>query len=200
MTDDRLILLLRDLAALAELRRDSSPFAIVPRSMRGGSPLGSMISKSSNAPADATDAQVRRLTNYLLTGHGQTATQVRGALLQRIAEEPLPGDPAAEYDPAHAQEVGRRIEGAPPRVRCVLDALRHVPTPYDPREAVCQRLADVLGETRADNKTSRAEDHAWHTEKIRILSGLTAQMQGHGEKLNAVHADVLHIKTSLGKD
>ena len=63
-----------------------------------------------------------------------------------------------------------------------------------------ERLADVLGETRADNKTSRAEDHAWHTEKIRIVSGLTAQMQGHGEKLNAVHADVLHIKTSLGKD
>ena len=144
MTDDRLILLLRDLAALAELRRDSSPSAIVPRSMRGGSPLGSMISKSSNAPADASEAQVRRLTNYLLTGHGQTATQVRGALLQRIAEEPLPGDPAAEYDPAHAQAVGRRIEGAPPRVRCVLDALRHVPSPYNPREAVCQRLADVL--------------------------------------------------------
>ena len=142
--DDRLILLLRDLAALAELRRDSSPFAIVPRSMRGGSALGSMISRASNAPTDATDAQVRRLTQYLLTGRGQTATQVRGALLLRIAEEPLPGDPAAEYDPVHAQEVARRVEVAPPRIRCVLDALRHVPTPYDPREAVCQRLADVL--------------------------------------------------------
>ena len=66
--------------------------------------------------------------------------------------------------------------------------------------AATNKLADVLGEMRADNKTSRAEDHAWHTEKIRILSGLTAQMQGHGEKLNAVHADVMHIKTSLGKD
>ena len=66
--------------------------------------------------------------------------------------------------------------------------------------AATNKLADVLGEMRSDNKTSRAEDHAWHTEKIRILSGLTAQMQGHGEKLNAVHVDVMHIKTSLGKD
>lgn len=61
-------------------------------------------------------------------------------------------------------------------------------------------LTSVLAGMKSDNKTSRAEDHAWHTEKIRILSGLTAQMRGHGEKLNAVHADVLHIKTSLGKD
>lgn len=66
--------------------------------------------------------------------------------------------------------------------------------------AATNKLTAVLAEMRADNKTSRAEDHAWHTEKIRILSGLTAQMQGHGEKLNAVHADVMHIKTSLGKD
>lgn len=66
--------------------------------------------------------------------------------------------------------------------------------------AATNKLADVLGEMRSDNKTSRAEDHVWHTEKIRILSGLTAQMQGHGDKLNQIHGDVLHIKTSLGKD
>lgn len=61
-------------------------------------------------------------------------------------------------------------------------------------------LTAVLAEMKSDNRVARTEDHAWHTEKIRILSGLTAQMQGHGEKLNAVHADVMHIKTSLGKD
>jgi hypothetical protein len=61
-------------------------------------------------------------------------------------------------------------------------------------------LTAVLTEMKSDNRVARTEDHAWHTEKIRILSGLTAQMQGHGEKLDAVHADVLHIKTSLGKD
>ena len=66
--------------------------------------------------------------------------------------------------------------------------------------AATNKLADVLGEMRADNKTSRTEDHAWHIEKIRILSGLTSQLQGHGEKLNQIHGDVLHIKTSLGKD
>ena len=63
-----------------------------------------------------------------------------------------------------------------------------------------ERLTAVLAEMKSDNRVARTEDHAWHTEKIRILSGLTAQMQGHGEKLNAVHADVMHIKTSLGKD
>lgn len=63
-----------------------------------------------------------------------------------------------------------------------------------------ERLADVLGETRSDNRAARVEDHAWHTEKIKILGGLTAQIQSQGDKLNQIHGDVLHIKTSLGKD
>lgn len=63
-----------------------------------------------------------------------------------------------------------------------------------------ERLTAVLAEMKSDNRVARTEDHAWHTEKIRILSGLTSQVQSHGEKLDAVHADVMHIKTSLGKD
>lgn len=61
-------------------------------------------------------------------------------------------------------------------------------------------LTSVLSEIKSDNRVARTEDHAWHTEKIKILGGLTAQIQTQGDKLNAVHADVLHIKTSLGKD
>lgn len=63
-----------------------------------------------------------------------------------------------------------------------------------------ERLTAVLAEMKSDNRVARTEDHAWHTEKIRILTGLTSQVQSHGEKLDAVHADVMHIKTSLGKD
>lgn len=63
-----------------------------------------------------------------------------------------------------------------------------------------ERLTSVLSEIKSDNRAARTEDHAWHTEKIRILTGLTSQVQSHGEKLDAVHADVMHIKTSLGKD
>lgn len=142
--DDRLILLLRDLAALAELRRESRPSTVVPASMRGGSPLASMIAKASNSTTDASEGQVRRLATFLATSGAASARQARAALVARIAEEPLPGDPAAAYDPEHAREVERRVAAAPTRIYAVLDALRHVPTPYDPHEAVCQRLADVL--------------------------------------------------------
>lgn len=62
------------------------------------------------------------------------------------------------------------------------------------------KLASVLGETRADNRVARTEDHAWHVEKIKILSGLTSQLQTQDGKLDSIHAGVKDIRDRLGND
>lgn len=142
--EDRLILLLRDLHSVRSLGRDNDPSSVAPRSLSGGSPLAAMISSRSNAADDASDAQTSHLWHFIYTGESKNAKRVRAALLHRIAEESLPGDPAAEYDPARARVAHERLRDAPEPIRSVLRTLRHVPTPYDPWESVCVRLAESL--------------------------------------------------------
>lgn len=61
-------------------------------------------------------------------------------------------------------------------------------------------LTSVLSEIKSDNRVARTEDHAWHVEKIKILSGLTSQLQTQDGKLDSIHAGVKDIRDRLGND
>lgn len=62
------------------------------------------------------------------------------------------------------------------------------------------KLSVVLDDLARDTRQGRAEDHAWHVEKIKALAELGHQVKSHGEKLGEVHAAVHQIKDRLGND
>lgn len=145
--DDQLILLLREQHHIRQFERDSDPSCVVPRFLRGGSPLAALQAR---APVGRTDVsahehEVKRMARRLAkNGDDERTSQDRAALVEAIGRLPLPGDPADDYDPAQSLHARELLSQAPENVRAVLEALRGVSTPYAPWEAVCEHLADVL--------------------------------------------------------
>jgi hypothetical protein len=145
--DDHLIILLREQHHIRQFERDSDPSCVVPRFLRGGSPLAALQAR---APVGRTDVsahehEVKRMARRLAkNGDDERTTKDRAALVAAIARQSLPGDPADDFDPMHTLAARQRLQEAPEDVRAVLEALRGVSTPYAPWEAVCEHLADVL--------------------------------------------------------
>lgn len=145
--DDHLIILLREQHHIRQFERDSDPACVVPRVLRGSSPLAAL---QAHAPVGRTnvsahDAEVRRMGKRLVkNGDDERTAKDRAALVDAIGRMPLPGDPADDYDPVQSLHARERLSQAPENVRAVLEALRGVSTPYAPWEAVCEHLADVL--------------------------------------------------------
>lgn len=139
---DRLITLLRALGHTKQFARDTDPRATVPRSMRGGNPLASMIARASNATDDATDRDVQLLWRRCTVAQGKTGAEARALVLAALAATPLPGDPADTYDPDTAREAHARYQSAPDDVYAVLRVLRSIAVPYTPWEAVCAIVAE----------------------------------------------------------
>lgn len=66
-----------------------------------------------------------------------------------------------------------------------------------------ERTAEVgaaLAELHAGSLTREAASHAWQSELSKVMQGIGHRLDQSGEKLTAIHGDVLHLKTSLGKD
>lgn len=141
--DDELILLLGDLATLRQFARDSSPAAVMPRSLRGGNPLAAW--QSVGEANDVHPAEVKRMARRLIrNGDDDRTTRDRRAFVEALAAEELPGDPAESYDPAYAQAIRARVNEAPEDVRAVLDVLCGVTVIYTPWEDVAVLVADAL--------------------------------------------------------
>lgn len=145
--DDQLILLLREQHHIRQFERDSDPACVVPRSLRGGSPLAALQARAAvgRTNVSAHEAEVKKMAKRLAKGgDDERTTKDRAAFVEALGRLPLPGDPADDFDPARALEARERLLSAPENVRAVLEALRGVSTPYAPWETVCEHLADVL--------------------------------------------------------
>jgi regulatory protein YycI of two-component signal transduction system YycFG len=62
------------------------------------------------------------------------------------------------------------------------------------------KVGAALVEMNSSSMTREAASHVWQAELSKVMTGISTRLDASGEKLTAIHGDVLHIKTSLGKD
>lgn len=62
------------------------------------------------------------------------------------------------------------------------------------------KVASALTVLSDGGRAREAACHVWQAELSKVMAGIGYRLDQSGEKLTAIHGDVLHIKTSLGKD